>query len=181
MPGPPDKIMFIRHAEKPENGSPGGVKEDGSSNKHSLLVRGWQRAGALTAFFAKPTRPGIATPTTIFACATSTDDAMPAEEAKSLRPVETVTPLGRKLGLAVKTPVPVGDEAAIIPLIYDCSGIVLVAWEHKRIPTIAAGFTHNLPNWGHRFDAVWVLDRSADGTYRLTVVNQDLMDGDAPP
>ena len=48
MPGP-QQILIIRHAEKPPplGPPPPGIKEDGSHDRHSLVVRGWQRAGAL--------------------------------------------------------------------------------------------------------------------------------------
>src|SRR5271168_4858029 len=91
---PPSKIMIIRHAEKPPdspntkgpwdvqaNGQPGGGK--------SLIVPGWQRAGALNAFFApyksKPANSEIETPHHIYA-------ANPKGETQ--RPWETVTPGG---------------------------------------------------------------------------------------
>ena len=48
MPGP-DKIVPIRHAEKPLSASPAGI-DDGAPDPHSLTVRGWQRAGPLVAF-----------------------------------------------------------------------------------------------------------------------------------
>jgi hypothetical protein len=82
MPGP-DKIMLIRHAEKPVSDSPAGVREDGSSDKHSLIVRGWQRAGGLVEFFAKPTRPGIAVPATIFPLRRATAQAFPRERPRA--------------------------------------------------------------------------------------------------
>ena len=177
----PDKVMLIRHAEKPVD-STAGVSEDGSTDKHSLIVRGWQRAGALVAFFAKPAQPGIAVPATIFASTTTDDPSVPSEEAKSLRPQETVAPTAAKLGIAVNATVAVGNEPALIGLLQASSGVCLVAWEHKHIPIIAGGFVENPPPWGDRFDAVWVLDRQAGGQYALTVVNQDLLVGDlAPP
>jgi hypothetical protein len=172
--------MLIRHAEKPVSDSLPGVREDGSSDKHSLIVRGWQRAGALVEFFAKPTRPNIAVPAAIFAAATSNDPSISAEEAKSLRSQETVEPLRRKLQVALNATVAVGNESALIALLRACGGAALVAWEHKHIPVIAACFIDNPPAWGDRFDAVWVLDRQAGDDYVLTVVNQSLLDGDLP-
>jgi len=176
----PDKIMFVRHGEKPVAPPPGGVLEDGSENKHALIVRGWQRAGALVAFFAKPTRPGIATPGTIFASGTTGDSAVDADDAQSLRPQQTVSALQAKIGAAYRDDIPVGAEDQLIVALKACSGVVLVSWEHKRIVTIAGGFVANPPAWGDRFDAVWILDRAPDGSYALTIVNQDLLAGDAP-
>eukprot|EP01035_Chromulina_nebulosa_P061835 gene61835-84570_t len=76
------KIMFTRHAEKPF-GTTQGVGPDGTANPEDLIVRGWQRAGALVRFFAPrdpaDLAPGIATPTAIFA-----SDA--ASAGASLRP-----------------------------------------------------------------------------------------------
>jgi hypothetical protein len=177
----PDKIMLIRHGEKPEVPPPAGVTEDGGKNKHALIVRGWQRAGALVAFFEKPTRPKISTPATIVASATSNDPALDAGISKSLRPAQTVSALVAKLnGVAFINDIAVGNEPAAIAAIKGCDGVVLVSWEHKRIPTIAQGFIAAPPDWGDRFDAVWVLDRQGDGSYVLTIINQDLLYGDLP-
>jgi hypothetical protein len=66
------KIMIIRHAEKPtDDGSISGVTQSGTKDPEELIVRGWQRAGALVRFFAPPdghfVNSQLATPDTIFA------------------------------------------------------------------------------------------------------------------
>ncbi|MGA2393833.1 MAG: histidine phosphatase family protein [Candidatus Lustribacter sp.] len=182
MPGP-KKIILIRHAEKPgEHPPPLGVDEEGAVNQHALLVRGWQRAGALVAFFVAPTHKKIATPKTIIAATVCDDPAVDPADAKSLRPVLTVEPLVAKLGAAVTfvNDIPVGQEDAAIAAIKACAGVVLVSWEHKRIPAIAAGFIKEPPEWGDRFDPVWILDRKRNGSYDLTIKYQDLLAGDLP-
>jgi hypothetical protein len=67
-----EKIMLIRHAEKPdETGSVLGIDEAGRPDPNQLSVRGWQRAGALVRFFAplgQEHPKGMATPSAIFAC-----------------------------------------------------------------------------------------------------------------
>lgn len=83
---PPDRIMFIRHAEKPDEGKD-GVAADGSLDAESLTVRGWQRAGALIAFFCA--QPKMR-PDAIFASGIG-------HGSKGKRPAETVTPLAAKL------------------------------------------------------------------------------------
>jgi hypothetical protein len=42
-----DRIVFIRHVEKPGVDAAIGLEADGTANPESLTVRGWQRAGAL--------------------------------------------------------------------------------------------------------------------------------------
>ena len=45
-------ILIIRHAEKPGEAWPGpGLTPDGVADKKSLVIRGWQRAGAWSALF----------------------------------------------------------------------------------------------------------------------------------
>jgi hypothetical protein len=179
MPGP-TKIILIRHAEKPADPPPVGVDLNGAVNEHALLVRGWQRAGALVAFFAAPTHGKIATPKTIFAATVCDDPAVDPADARSLRPTLTVEPLAAKLGSAVTfvNDIPVGQEPDVIAAIKACSGVVLVSWEHKRIPKIAAGFVDAPPEWGERYDPVWILDRKRNGSYDLTIKYQDLLAGD---
>jgi hypothetical protein len=93
------KIMVIRHAEKP-TGQLSGVTEAGVTNAHDLIVRGWQRAGALACLLA-PARGQLqdallTKPEFIFASAAA-DDSQPGD-SKSRRPEETVTPLARLIG-----------------------------------------------------------------------------------
>ena len=89
---PATKIMVIRHAEKPDD-KDGGVDPKGNPDKHDLIVRGWERAGALVQFFANPRDPNgpIKQPATIFATEPSTG-------SDSKRPLHTVTPLAKFLG-----------------------------------------------------------------------------------
>ena len=178
MPGPPDKIMLIRHAEKPV-GVLAGVTEDGLENKHSLIVRGWRRAGALVQYFGAPTRDEISVPSLIFAAGTSNDLTLGEDVAKSLRSQQTVQGLSKKFDIKLRTDIPVGDEKSLDAALHEFSGVVLVCWEHKRIPIIARGFSQKAPSeWGDRFDVVWILDRATDGTYSFKTVNQDLLEND---
>jgi len=49
----PETIMFVRHGEKPGEGTrPHGVDHHGEHDEHSLSVKGWTRAGALAGLFA---------------------------------------------------------------------------------------------------------------------------------
>src|SRR5258708_21755584 len=206
----PTKIMIIRHGEKPPDPPekkgpappdpkgpaplPWGVQLDGKESAKSLIVPGWQRAGALTAFFAPyqatPTNPLIATPNHIYA-------ANPVSETQ--RPFETVTPLAAWLKYERHTPqfntdFKVGGdekhgENAMVASVLSLSGVVLICWEHKNImPNIMSAINSSVrisnyskipPSWPNVFYLVWVLDL-AQGTYTWSFTNQNLIFGDVP-
>jgi hypothetical protein len=193
MAGPPTKIMIIRHGEKPAR-SPGkkgswDVLVDGESGDgKSLIVPGWQRAGALNVFFApykaKPANPKIATPDYIYA-------ANP--EGESHRPCETVTPLAAWLGYQqgssqFNVTYNIGSgEAQLAKSALSLSGVVLICWEHDNIMPNLMRTIHeavpianyaSIPNpWPDVFYLVWVLDLTGS-SYVWTSLNQNLMAGD---
>ncbi len=194
----PTKIMIIRHGEKPPESpnkkGPWRVQLDGQESPKSLIVPGWQRAGALNAFFAPyqatPTNPLIATPNHIYA-------ASPDNETQ--RPFETVTPLAAWLKYEQQTPqfntdfkVGGGEkdgEKAMVASVLSLSGVVLICWEHKNImPNIMSAINSSVrisnyskipPSWPNVFYLVWVLDL-AQGTYTWSFTNQNLISGDVP-
>ena len=179
-------IMVIRHAEKPTEGVT-GVKENGKQSSHDLIVRGWQRAGALACFFA-PTHgpqqnPLIATPKFLFASAPSTGSSN-GEESKSHRPEETIQPLAKKLNLQINLQFTKGQESDVASAAQMCGGPVLIAWQHEAIYEIAKaipGGSIAPQNWpGQRFDVVFVftLDR-AQNVYKFAQVPQCLLAGDS--
>jgi hypothetical protein len=194
MAAPPSKIMIIRHAEKPpkppNKKGPWDVVSDGQSGSgKSLIVQGWQRAGALNAFFApykaSPANSAIATPDYIYA-------ATPADESQ--RPWETVTPLAAWLKYEENTPqfntsfAIGGGESQMVQSVLGLSGTVLICWEHDNImPNImqaidkAVPITNyaSIPNpWPGVFYLVWVLDLHGT-TYKWSSQNQNLIAGDA--
>jgi hypothetical protein len=194
---PPTKIMIIRHAEKPpkKGGLPLDVQENGEpGNGKSLIVPGWQRAGALNAFFAPykttPANAEIATPDYIYA-------ASPTNESQ--RPWETVTPLAAWLNYAQGTPQfnvnfsIGGGEPDMVASVLALSGIVLICWEHDNIMPNVMGAINNqvpitnyssIPNpFPNVFYLVWVLDLNQNpnqtgNSFTWTPVNQNLVSGD---
>ena len=71
-----DKIMIVRHGEKPEKDEDiHGINPEGEHDKNELSIRGWQRSGALIRFFnpfnGQFIHPAIAKPTAFFAAAPS--------------------------------------------------------------------------------------------------------------
>lgn len=177
------KIMIIRHAEKPPaSGKPLGVTADGDQDAESLIIQGWQRAGALACFFAPTHGPlqnaELSTPKFLFASESKSG-------AGSMRPIETITPLSRKLGLTPKT----HKKSAIDKVAADAmasGGTALICWQHEDIPSIAniiMGNQTTVPQtWpGDRFDIVWVFDLGDNSTsYSFKQVPQRLLAGDSP-
>jgi hypothetical protein len=180
---PASKIMLIRHAEKPtDDGAFVAVSAAGSPDTHELIVRGWQRSGALVRFFAPHdgnfVDPQLAQPRTIFASAV-------AKHSGSLRPQHTVLELATVLKLALALDYAKGQETALATAVIAASGPVLIAWEHEAIPDIVnavVGNTTTCPQkWpGARFDLVWVLDRpGGSGAWSFAQVPQMLLSGDS--
>jgi broad specificity phosphatase PhoE len=113
----PSRIMFIRHAETP-HGPPcqndDGVKKSGETDKESLTVRGWQRAGALAHFFSSQLHMQ---PNVIFASGIGDD-------SKSHRPKQTVTPLADLLKMGINEKHLKNDLAKLIADAMEQSGTV---------------------------------------------------------
>jgi hypothetical protein len=173
---PATKIMLIRHAEKPD-GKDGGVDQKGNADKHDLIVRGWQRAGALVQFFANPRDPNgpIKRPATLFA-------TEPGSESK--RPLHTVTPLAEFLNLNIDSAIAEGSEDALVKAASAANGVVLIAWHHEKIPAIANLILQNTSvpqKWpGDRFDVVWIFSRTvASAPWTFSQAPQLLLSGDS--
>lgn len=175
----PSKIMIVRHAEKPVDGEPLGVRASGHADPESLTPRGWQRAGALTQLFAPAggrfAHPALATPTAILATRSEEGDGA------SRRPKQTVRPLADLLALPLDHRFAKGEEAAAAAFVLSSTGVVLVSWVHERIPAIVAALpgAPAAPDWPEdRFDVVWVLDPAPGGGWTLTQVPERLLAGD---
>jgi hypothetical protein len=164
-------IMLIRHAEKPDDPSlGGGLTVEGDPDKHSLVIRGWQRAGAWAALFGSGTlEADFPRPDIVYAAdpgKPSTDDG-----SVSKRPYETILPLCERLRIKPDTKFGVGEEATMLDKVRQLTGTVLICWEHKRIvaailPELARGQTlpHLPTKWdGTRFDVVLRFDRAQSG------------------
>ena len=175
-------IYLIRHAEKPHGDTaPSGVDADGKQDPDSLTPRGWQRAGALVAFFGasagvRPALPALATPTHLFASRVSYGGA-------SYRPRETLVPLADRLGIAIDTRFVKEQTAELAQAALDLDGVVLIAWEHHMIPVLASailGVETGIPGaWPDDcFDVTWVFEPGTDGRLRFRQVPQRLLAGD---
>lgn len=168
-------VMLIRHAEEPDQAAGIlGVDEKGRPDGEALSVRGWQRAGALARLFAPrggmPPQP-LARPASILAA---------TDAGKSHRPLCTVLPLARLLGLRIDTRF--GSEGEVAPLldaVRASPGPVLLCWRHQAMGDIAQALCGGAPRtWdAARYDLVWVFERQGEG-WRFTELPQRLLHGD---
>lgn len=173
------RIMIIRHAEKPARGSEEqAVDGQGRADASGLSVRGWQRAGALVPFFAPRAHSGadprIVAPSDIFAA---------ASHPRSQRPALTVSPLADALGLRVQADLRSGhDEAELVRRAAQAEGAVLVCWRHETIhrfgPLLGLPQTEDHPWDEDCYDAVWLFARDGEG-WRWVIGKQALLAGDA--
>lgn len=192
------KIMIVRHAEKPDGqqGDPTGVTLAGQPSDNSLIVQGWQRAGALVTLFdpfSQDLPEGLVVPNVIFASDDHdhTDPNGKQQGSHSMRPIETVTPLASKLSLQIDTSCWLGNEPALVTAATGSTGAVLIAWQHEAMPAIAnllvpppTPIPKDWPvpqQWpGKRFDVVWIFDppTQAGGPWIFSQVPQNLLAGD---
>ncbi len=176
-----DKIMLIRHAERPSaDKSVRGVTEAGVKNKEELTVRGWQRAGALVRFFApvenRFVHPALARPDILFACRAG-------PEAPSLRPQHTLLPLAALLQAEFNCGYFEGEEEKLVQTVLSSRvSTALIAWKHNNMHVIANTILGNKTTapqyWPFdRFDLVWIFDRRG-GSFAFTQIPQLLLAGD---
>lgn len=170
-------------AKKPHLPPPYGVDEDGNENPHSLLPRGWQRAGALVTLFAPSSRrpPVLKTPDEVIA----PYYGKPADNAVH-RTHQTITPLAQRLKLEIKAEQPENEGAKVGHSIAGVkTGITLICWEHTQIHHIANHIARaskkEIPqHWpGDRFDVVWcfTFDEASDA-YVFQQIPQLLLPSD---
>jgi hypothetical protein len=164
QPRQASKIMIIRHAEKPTSSPPPhGVTLKGERETESLIVRGWQRAGALVSLFAPTNKsfqnPSLAEPQFLYA-------STPTKRNGSRRPLETITPLAEKLAIRINSNFPKLEAIEMVKEAYLCDGV--------------GNNTTPPQEWSEdRFDMVWVFDKDeATGQYGFKQVPQNLLMGD---
>jgi hypothetical protein len=186
------QIFIIRHAEKPGEDWPGpGLTSCGEVDPESLVIRGWQRAGAWAALFgAGLGGTDYPAPAKIYAAdPDSTPAPAGAAHGPSKRPYETATPLAERLGQSVDKTYAKGQESQLATEVVALSGIVLICWEHKAIyeslcPDIAGKDKSNLKlptDWpGNRFDVVLLFHRKgASDPWKFDQLFPMLLSGDS--
>ncbi|GJD54578.1 histidine phosphatase family protein [Methylobacterium dankookense] len=179
-------VLLLRHAEKPGGDYPGvGRTFEGKRDDKSLIVRGWQRAGAWAALLGSGLSADYPLPTIIYA---ARPEPVTAEASFSHRPWETALPLARRLYLDVNTRWGVGQEQALVEELTKLTGTVAIFWEHKAIPTQiipALLGSQSIPGvpakWdSDRFDVVLRFDRATpDAPWSYRQLSPRLLDGDS--
>ena len=157
-------LFVIRHAEKPGESWPGpGYTAEGASDTESLVLRGWQRAGAWTALFGTDlTKGDYAKPDAIYAATPGADP----NQGPSSRPAETISALATRLALTPNEGFGKGDEKHLMDAVLASKGVALLCWEHKAIisdilPRIPISKGKPPTKWdGSRFDVVLRFDRA---------------------
>lgn len=159
-------LFIIRHAEKPDGAWPGpGLSEAGEANDKSLVIRGWQRAGAWAALFGSGLDPDYPQPAAIFAAKPDEEGAGPTP---SKRPYETIIPLAARLRIVPVTDFAKSQGDGLAARLVELTGVVLVSWDRESIakvllPRLLGGQRiDSVPTtWSpDRFDVVLRLDRA---------------------
>ena len=179
----PEVIMFVRHGEKPGEGTkPHGVNHHGEHDGHSLSVLGWTRAGALAGLFAHApsqahphiVRPGRVIAARFFVKATGTTE------------IYTAAPTANRLKLDIEDGHTHGNEAELVGEVLGRPENALVVWHHGTMAKIVRHFPIVNPDdvpkhWpDERFDLIWVLVRQPGEklAYRFVIVPQMLLADD---
>lgn len=176
--------MIVRHAEKaaPDQA---GIDPSGEEDRHSLPIQGWLRAGAFVPFFAPMNRPlpepRVARPAHLIA---ESPEAPESEPKKSKREEQTLAPLSDMLGVEPDFSFGRGQEAEAAAAAKQCSGPVLIAWEHHDLFKLAQAISSSEAypaKWpSERFDIVLVFRLRPDGeSYSYEQVPQLLLAGDS--
>jgi hypothetical protein len=163
----PAQVIIIRHAEKPDEGN-------------ELSLRGKERAAALVPYFLGTDDVlQFKAPAAIYAQA-------PKKATSSIRSLETVQPLATALNLTVNQTFARDEYKNMVQEIMhnkDYDGrMVLICWEHKVIPEMAAEFgaEHAPKTWrGRDFDRTWVITFRPDKKPEFDDVPQHLIYGDS--
>lgn len=148
------KVVLIRHAEKPASG-------------FNLTCQGLNRSLQLPAVLVK----NFGLPTATYVPALGLGDT-----TKHARMFQTLIPFAAKYNLIITSKYEEDDSTGIARDILKHKGTVLVAWEHKKIVSIAhaLGIKDDLLKWrDDDYDSIWIIT-FANGEAHLTKEKEGL-------
>ena len=155
------RVVLIRHAEKPAKG-------------YNLTCQGINRSLQLVPVLHS--RFGL--PSAIFVPALGQGDT-----TKHARMFQTIVPFAAKYNLLISTSYREDDTLALAQAIRQQKGVVLVVWEHSRLPAIARclGVRDALLHWhDDDYDSLWVVE-FVNGAAVLKKDKEGLKPGEACP
>jgi hypothetical protein len=132
------RIVLIRHAEKPLNGD-------------NLSCIGFNRSLKLVGLLKE--KFGI--PDYIFVPSPGT-----GKQTKNLRMLQTALPLATKYNLAINTKYAVKDVNQMAKEVSKRLGTILVIWEHNQLPALARALgvqTSELHWASDDYDSIWII------------------------
>jgi hypothetical protein len=132
------KLVFIRHAEKPDDGD-------------NLNCQGLNRSMLLPAVLAKK----FGKPNNIYIPAPKSGGV-----TKRARMLQTITPFVAKYNLNINSAYDVADYKRISKALLNESGTIIIVWEHNNIKPIVKylGVKASSLNWPDSdFDSIWVV------------------------
>jgi hypothetical protein len=158
----PAQVIIIRHAEKPPTGN-------------GLSLQGKERAAALAPYFlGTDALLKHGAPVAIYAQAKK-------HETSSVRPIETVRPLADALHLTINDKFARDDFKSMVKEIMHADEYndrtVVICWEHKVIPEIAAacGVSDPPTDFKDVYDRTWIITFRSNQTPRFQDLPQELM------
>jgi hypothetical protein len=131
------KLVFIRHAEKPDDGE-------------NLNCKGLNRSFLLPNILYKK----FGVPNNVYVPGLNQGNV-----TKHARMLQTATPLVAKYGLSVNTKYDQDDSNGLSEALMGENGTVLIVWEHKNLPHILRALgVKACPNWPNNdFDSIWIV------------------------
>jgi hypothetical protein len=133
------RVVIIRHGEKPDNGD-------------NLSCKGFNRSVALPAVLYSKFK----LPDKIFVPAVDN-----GKSANQLRMLETITPFASKYNLKIDSKYDVDDVKNLADAIMKTNGYVLIVWEHNKIDNLvkALGIDTKNVKWADNdFDSIWIIN-----------------------
>jgi hypothetical protein len=148
----PEKVVIIRHGEKPAQGD-------------NLSCQGENRALQLSKVLHEKFKTPDYTYVPSLGLGKSTSHS---------RMFQTVSPFAIKYNLAVNSKFGEKDYGGVAKNVLGKTGTVLLVWEHSAIPGLAQALgVDNPPSWdGKDFDSIWVIT-FADGKASLSTTGKE--------